>query len=767
MGEVIRESYWQAVWVMAPPIPLVWAKLRPPVLPVGAVERPELIETLIEADAALTAIVAPPGYGKTTAAVQLVVALDQPFAWLSLEPADATPARFWTYVAAAFHSAGVEGAAETYRHLVDDGIDAAALALRAAVESHGQPIVLVLDDMHAIDHPEIERQLGEWLRHPVANLRLVCTSRSDLALPVGRLRSQGLLTEARIGQLAFTADESATLLRVTFGLDELTAAQLAALAGRTEGWPVGVYLAGLTLRDDPDIDGQLARFAGDTRHLTEYLSAEAMDGVTEDVRAFVLATSVVNVLDPDLCDTLTGNPGSLRTLRGLVANNVFTSALDAGGTLFHYHPLFREHLRSALASEHPDEVRELHSRASGWFEANGDVDEAIVHATAAGDIERAEKLIVSTSLFFSNAGHFETVINWVAALGEPSQLRTETCLIMSWTMLNLRQYDELERWIVLSEQSARSEIERHAVARHIPTLRSHRARHTGDVGAMVQHAREAVDDEPHFPTPEEAGSLFLRPEAGRGAAQSALGSALFWAGEADSGTDYLLDALATARSANVLIEVIFCYCYLAIIAAEDGDADSALAHADQALALVGPGQERHLQPSIAYLARSMANLSQGRPSDATVDLDRARGLAAIRTEPLVDAAIELHGARVYHRMGGIEAARRSVRTTKAMVAQLPDAQFDARIRAVEAEIRFVARDVEDLPIGARELTDRELAVLALLPHDLKRKELAEQLHVSENTIKTHLTSIRHKLGVSGRESIVDRATELGLFGSVG
>ena len=734
-------------------------------LPVDAVGRPDLVAALGSSRAALTAIVAPPGYGKTTTAVQLVRELDQPMAWLSLEPADATPARFWTYVAAAFQSAGVEGAADTYGHLADAGVDAATLSLRASVEAHGDPVVLVLDDVHAIDHPEIERQLSDWLRHPISNLRIICTSRGDLPLPVGRLRGQGLLTEARIDQLAFTPEESAALLRSTFGMESLSSDQLEALAGRTEGWPVGVYLAGLTLRDDPDIDTQLAQFAGDTRHLTEYLAVEAMDGLSDDVRAFILATSIVNVLDPDLCDALTGNPGSLRTLRELVTNNVFTSALDAGGTMFHYHPLFREHLRSALASEHPEQVAELHSRASRWFEAHGDIDEAIVHATAAGDIARAERLLVSTSLLFSNAGHFETVINWVAALGDTSQLGTETCLIMAWTMLNLRRYDELEKWMGLSEQSAKTNIEQLVVALHLPTLRSHRARHEGDVSAMVAHARQAVDHHADYPTPEEAASLFLRPNAGRGAALSVLGSAMFWAGEPDDSMNYLLEALASARSTEILIEVIFCYCYLALIAADEGDAETALAHADQALALVEPGQERHLQPSIAYLARSIAHLSQGKPSDALVDLGMASELAAIRREPLVDAAIELHAAQVQHRLGDTEGARERVRRAKAIIADLPDAQFEARVRAVEADIRFVARDVEGLPIGARELTDREQAVLNLLPHDLKRKELAAQLHVSENTIKTHLTSIRHKLGVSGRESIVDRANELGLFGS--
>jgi len=133
----------------------------------------------------------------------------------------------------------------------------------------------------------------------------------------------------------------------------------------------------------------------------------------------------------------------------------------------------------------------------------------------------------------------------------------------------------------------------------------------------------------------------------------------------------------------------------------------------------------------------------------------------------VSVLIELQEARVQHLQGDINAARTALRAAKALEGELPDSRLGARIRRVESEIRFVPREVDDLPIGARELTDREQSVLLLLPHGLKRKELAEQLHVSENTVKTHLTSIRHKLGIQGRESIVDRARELGLLPSDG
>lgn len=760
---------WHSEEVIPPPIPLVWAKLKPPVLPVGAVIREKLLEDLARPGTVLSAIVAPPGYGKTATAVQLAHRLQAPFAWVSFEPADDDPARFWTYVAAALCAAGVAGADETYAHLANGvaGVDAATLTLRSAIEAHREPITLVLDDMHAIESEAIEQRLGDWLRHPLGNLRIVCTSRSDLGLPVGRLRSQGLLTEARVEELAFNDDESARLLSDAFGLLDLTDAQLASLDRRIQGWPVGLYLAGLTLRDEPDIDKQLERFTGDTRHLTEYLSVEAMDGVTSDVRAFVLATSIVSVLHPDLCDAITASPGSLRILRRLVADNVFTSALDESATIFQYHPLFREHLASALASEHPELLADLHARASVWYETRGDVNEAIMHASASGDIGRAEQLISEHSLHFSNSGHFGTIATWIDGFGPPEQLSTKTTLLMSWIMLNMRDYTGMDHWLELAAGSSATDIERELVAMQTATIRAHQARHLGDVARLESYSRDALAlshaaQKSGELLPEEE-NVFLQHEAGFGAASSVSGSAAFWASDFAASREHMTVASTVARTTGMAIEIVFCYQYLAMIEAEVGEPEAAIAHADQALELIGQGNESRFQPTLAYLARSTALLRLGRPADAADDLDHARRVAALVAEPLSDAAIELHQARLHHRVGDLEAARAVVRNVKGSLASLPDPRFDDRIRQIENEIRFVPRELKDLPIGARELTDREQAVLALLPHGLSRRELAAQLHVSENTVKTHLTSIRHKLSVVGRESIVDRAVELGLM----
>ncbi len=746
-----------------PPIPLLWAKLQPPKVAETVIRRGAL-DTLLDADATLTAIVAPPGYGKTTVAAQLTDRMPGATAWVGLESADDEPVRFWTYVAAAFSTAGVAGIGAVY-DLLSDGptaVAAATLHLRALVEQAEKPLCLVLDDLHVIGDSEIHDTLTDWLRNDITGLRIVAVSRHDLELPVGRLRSERRLSEARTRELAFDAEETAELLASVFDLSELTDAQVRAVSQRTEGWPVGCTLAGLALRGHPDVDTELARFTGDTRHLAEYLATEALEDLDDDVRAFLLATSIVSTLIPDLCDAVTGEIGSLRVLRNLVASSVFTSALDDAATVFRYHPLFAEHLRSILLEEHPDMVGDLHRRASQWYANRGDADSAINHAIVAGDADRARELVMENSVTFSNAGHFGTIRSWAEGLERMDGVSTEVGLLMAWAMLNQRRAVEVDRWIEVARAAATLPIEAAALDVHVPTIRAHQARHAGDIQSMLTEASRGTAAAAALPV-DQSSAIFLRADAGHGAASSVLGAAQFWRGDHEAARDSLDQAAGIAIDNGMTLEVGFCYQYLAVVAAEAGELVDAEAFADQALVLSGPEGERHHQPILAHVALAIVGRLTGRPADADAALGHARRLAAIRPEPLAEALISLESARLHHQLGRQDEARRALREAKHRIDGLATTDLGGRIRRVENEIRFVARDATELPIGARELTDRELGVLTLLPHGLTRRELAAQLHVSENTVKTHLTSIRHKLGVRGRESIVARAEELGLL----
>lgn len=719
-------------------------------------------------DAALVAIVAPAGYGKTTAAAQLVGESDSALAWVALEPADDDPVRFWSYVASGLCAAGVD-ADRAYHHLTDGAtaVDAATTALLAAIEQHDQPVTIVLDDFQVIENESILQSLSDLLRHPVDGLQIVVTSRRDLALPVGRLRGQGRLAELRIDQLAFEPEEAAALLESTFGLDSITPDQLDALNQRTEGWPVGLYLAGLSLRDHPDIDAQVERFAGDTRHLSEYLVAEVIDDLDDETRAFALATSIVTVLEPELCDFVTGQSGSLAILRRLLAGNVFITALDESATMFRYHPLFRERLMSTLTEEHPEILASLHSRASLWSERNGDRDGAVMHAADAGDLDRARDLVLGSWLEFATAGSFTTLERWVRRLGKDAETNPFVSLSMAWGMLNLNRHDEIEPWLGHAAAAASDESETRQVLLEGGCIRAHLGRHIGDVDLLSEQATSALEnaDLDYLPEPGEAPS---RQVGITGMALAVAATAAFWAGEMDTAGEHASAAIVQGRASGDPSTVVIGYAYLAIIAAEQEEFETASAHADQAQQLITTDRDEQFhRPTIVHIARAIIARSQGRLADAAESLDQAERTEAVSQEKLHLALIETERARVEHATGNRAEARAALRRARTIVDECPAPRFDERLRLTENAIRFAAVDLDaasgPVPLGLNEMTEKELAVLALLPHGLSRKELAAQLHVSENTVKTHLTAIRHKLAVPGRGDLVEKARELGLL----
>ncbi|MEM9519518.1 MAG: LuxR C-terminal-related transcriptional regulator [Actinomycetota bacterium] len=754
------------------PIAIVAAKLRPPMLANHLIERSDLVAAEPAHPVALAAIVAPAGYGKTTVAAQTVAATGRPPAWLALEPADDDPVRFWAYVAAALDSVGVNTADAIQRlAAAPDSIGDVINALRTAIEAYGAPVDLVLDDLHVITDDAVMGPLGDLLRHPIPTLRIVATSRSELALPVGRLRAQGLLQEARVSDLAFAPGDAATLLATTFSLDDLDADELELVYQRTEGWPVGLYLAGISLRDQPDRAESIVRFAGDRRHLSEYLQTEVLDDLDADTRAFALATSIVGILDPDLCDHLTGHPGSLARLRRLLDSNVFINAIDESATTFRYHPLFQEHLGSMLQELHPELIPEFHGRASTWFEARGDNDRAIMHAARAGDLDRVAALITASWMSYATAGPgaFTALEGWVRLLGDRAGREPQVAMLMAWGMLNLGRYDELDQWTHAAQRAAENDAGlTRLIEMQVGAVRSHLGRHRGDIGEMVvaaEHAllHAAMDATPFGP---EADSLLA---GAIGSALAAGAAAAFWAGDLSLAHDRALMAVNQAGVTGEPSTVVIGYTYLALIAVERGDFDEAMAHADQALKCVpDAAAEQFHRPTLVHVARARSLRHGGRLAEALAAIETAERIEERSPEQLHQAIVAIERSLVVHGMGDRTAARTALRAARSTADTCPDARLDPLLRTTENAIRFTVADAVNaetgMPIGVRELTDKEHAVLALLPHGLGRRELAAQLHVSENTIKTHLTSIRHKLGVPGRGDVVERARQLGLLG---
>jgi LuxR family maltose regulon positive regulatory protein len=395
---------------------LLATKLHVPGPRPGFVARPRLMGAL---GGELVLVCAPAGFGKTALLANWLRSDDRPVAWLSLDAGDNDPVRFWRHVVAALDRAQ-PGISEQVAPLGPPVSGCEGLVTAIINELAAQPaesaIVLVLDDYHLVDAPPVHASLAFLLEHLPPGLRLVLASRSDPPLPLARLRASGQLSELRTSDLRFTAEEASALLREVAG-PVLPDAAVTALAARTEGWAAGLQLAALSLRGRPDVAGFVAAFSGSHRYILDYLTGEVLDGQPEQVREFLLETSVLERLNGGLCDAVTGRDDGQAMLERAEQAGLFLMPLDEVRGWWRYHQLFADLLRVRLQQERPGRVAALHRAAAAWYEEHELADDAVGHALAAGDTVWAARLIERhfDATLYLRSEH-ATAQRWLAAL---------------------------------------------------------------------------------------------------------------------------------------------------------------------------------------------------------------------------------------------------------------------------------------------------------------------------------------------------------------
>ncbi|MGH3993310.1 MAG: helix-turn-helix transcriptional regulator, partial [Pseudonocardiaceae bacterium] len=271
---------------------------------------------------------------------------------------------------------------------------------------------------------------------------------------LARLRVRGELCEVDAGALGFSEPEVAALVNEQHAL-ALGPDDVALLRERTEGWAAGLYLAVLSLSGREDRGGFVAAFAGDDRHVVDYLGAEVLAGQPGEVRDFLLRTSVLERLTAPLCEAVTGKGDAARRLEEIGRSNLFLVTLDARGGWYRYHHLFGELLRHELALAEPALVPELHRRAAAWLLAAGLVSEAVHHTIAVGDLGAAGELIAEhwAPTLLGAAGD-RTVDGWLAALGDPAiRADVRLCFARCFVGLSLGRMEEVERWLAVGERA--------------------------------------------------------------------------------------------------------------------------------------------------------------------------------------------------------------------------------------------------------------------------------------------------------------------------
>ena len=409
----------------AEPDVLLATKLHVPGPRPGFVPRPRLADRLDEGlGRGLVLVCAPAGYGKTVLLAEWARRGRRPVAWLSLDAGDNDPARFWRHAVAALDGV-CPGIGERVGPLLGPPPPSSFEPLVTALinELTAQPsadeLVLVLDDYHVIGAEPVHASLGFLLEHRPPGLHLVLATRSDPPLALARLRARGQLTELRAAQLRFTADEAAALLhQMATGLGkELSDESVAALAERTEGWAAGLQLAALSLRGQPDIAGFVAAFTGSHRYVLDYLAEEVLERQSEQVRAFLLETSVLERLSGELCDAVTGRPGSQALLAEVERAGLFLVPLDEVRGWWRYHHLFADLLHASLQQQQPGRAAVLHRNAATWYAARGLADDAVRHAVAAGEMLWAARIIEQHfDMVYIVRGEAATIHRWLSVL---------------------------------------------------------------------------------------------------------------------------------------------------------------------------------------------------------------------------------------------------------------------------------------------------------------------------------------------------------------
>jgi ATP/maltotriose-dependent transcriptional regulator MalT len=586
------------------PITLLETKLYVPRPRRGLVRRPRLSERLDRGTASkLVLVSAPAGFGKTTllsewlAARPAGLAGERLAAWLSLDRGDNDPASFWAYVIAALRTVA-SGVGDSALALLDapqpPPIETVLTTLLNDLGAVAGEIVLVLDDYHVIDAPEVQDGMAFLLDHLPPQLHVVIASRADPALPLARMRARGELAEIRAAELRFTPDEAAAYLNEMMGLN-LTARDVAALEGRTEGWIAALQLAALSMQGRDDVAGFIAGFAGDDRYVVDYLAEEVLARQPERVQAFLLQTSILGRLSGPLCDAVTGQDGGKAMLEALDRGNLFLVPLDDRRRWYRYHQLFADVLQARLLDEQPGRVPDLHRRASKWYEQNGEQSAAIGHALAAGDFERAAGLVELASPAMRRARQEARLRGWLEVLpDELVQARPVLSVNFAGVLLMSGELEgvegrlrDAERWLepatgdreepqaASAEMVVADEEEYRRLPATIELYRAGQALARGDAPGTVRHAQRAIDlalDDDHLC---------------RASAAALLGLVYWGSGDLEAGHRGYSACVEGLRRAGHTADTFGCSIALADIRSTQGRLGEALRTYEQALQLAG------------------------------------------------------------------------------------------------------------------------------------------------------------------------------------
>jgi LuxR family transcriptional regulator, maltose regulon positive regulatory protein len=717
-----------------------------PALRRGTVDRTNLVDRLRSTTASVVAIVAPPGYGKTTLLAQWAQREGAGVAWISCDDLDRDPITLWTTLLDALRHLAPEDWSAPEVLMQTGGDLGAVLRLVAALSEINGRVVLMLDHVESVRGRESWAVLSELALRLPAGWLLALASREALPIPLSRLRMRGELLELGVEELALTAVEARALVTHT-GI-ELDDDEAAELVRRTEGWPAGVYLGSLALHAGKPVAG--FTFTGDDKLVRDYLRAELLPRVSDSEREFLMRTSLLDRMSGDLCDAVLGVAGSARTLEALEARNMLIVPLDRRGEWYRYHHLLRDLMRSELRHSDPGAVVDLHRRASAWFETRAQFDSAIAHARASGDTDRVARLVLEAMQPAWAGGRIETVRGWLTWLSRhpPGELYAPIMAQGSLIFALLGRVGDAERWIAAAESRSATGLlpDGNTQEATMAYLRANLARDgTSGLRRDVALALEGLGPVSPY----------------RATMAHTVGLADLLDGDLVAAERHFEEAHELASAGDALPLVALVEAERHLVARDLGDHQTADRHLADALETVSRGRlDNFWTSALVFATAARAAAHRGRLQDARLHMRKAARLRPLLTHVLpvvsVQALVELtHG---YLEMVDPAGAQATLDQASRILVRRPHLGGLAGA-AVDLQERL-GQITKAEAAGLSSLTAAELRLLPLLPTHLSFPQIAEQLHVSRHTVKTQVTAVYRKLGVSSRREAVARIDAL-------
>ena len=739
--------------VPAAPFDFVASKVRAPAAQPDSVPRIGLVNRLRSmTSSSIVVVAAPAGYGKTTLLAQWAGRDERPFAWVSIDSRDNDPVILLRHLAIALGGIG-----PIDRSVLDALVSPGAALWRvavprlaSAVASLERPFVMVLDGADLLETKESVDAVSTLADQLPEGSLLVVAGRAAPRLRIARLRASGRVFEIGPDMLALSRREAHLLLRAA-GV-ELADAEVAELVRRTEGWPAGLSLAGLSVRSRKRADSDVS-ITGDDRFVAEYLRSEPLSDLSADTLAFLRRSSVLGAMCGSLCDAALETENSGSRLESMREANLFLVSLDDHGEWYRYHHLLEDLLRHDLAQREGEQIPGLNQRAADWYEAHGELEAALAPAAESGDPDRVARIFGSVAPRSYHGGRLTTMEGWLDYFAEGAELSKYPTVgvLGSWIHALRGRRAVAEKWLLAAEAGPDEGPLPDGSASTRPWIAVLRAAMCQDgVEQMMSDAQDALLELPEA-SPWRPGALLLH------------GVVHVLLGDDEHGDLILAMAAEEAERLEAHDARLVALSERSLVAASRHDHSGANALAFEARDLA---RDNHLDDyptgAVALAACGRALLRQGRWDEARAHLAAAHTLSRSLTDALpwlaVQARLELARAHVTLRDAD------SARTLLAEVDQILDGRAQLGVLAEQAST--LGGQIDTMPLAdgnASGLTSAELRVLPLLTTHLTFREIGGRLFVSRNTIKTQAISIYRKLGVCGRSDAIERAYELGLI----